>query len=177
MSDLPRETREQFNKIFIPHLVEWIGQQYPWHQQTDEEVLAVWSRALPEVEPNERVRLAIAKLVSDKIGLWRNKFAQQALEVLVNFWPHLPENSTSSRKAWVEWASQKYGKKDNIFKFCYREFEDAEYEDDESGQPVIGVFQSKLIASTLGTHLAAISSIPPQARSGEFPWAALVLSI
>ena len=37
----------------------------------------------------------------------------------------------------MEWASQKYGKKDKIFKFCYREFEDAEYEDDESGQPVV----------------------------------------
>ena len=64
MGDLPRETREQFNKIFIPYLVEWIGQQSPWHQQTDEEVIAAWARVLPEVELNERVRLAVAKLVS-----------------------------------------------------------------------------------------------------------------
>lgn len=65
MGDLPVNIRKMFNDVFLPYLIEWAGTQHPWHQQTDEEVMAVWKRVLPDESTLDNdVQVSIAKLVS-----------------------------------------------------------------------------------------------------------------
>jgi len=131
--------------------------------------------------------------VDDRLSHWRKKIGECGVDMIEELmFRNLSINGTENRASYCHWA---LSGDDSCQPFYYATYKEPE-SDDEEGQPVAkvrmlalivhlyyftihfqGVFQSPLIASIFGVHVAWLSSIEEGKRSPERPIGALVHSI
>ncbi|KAJ2923677.1 hypothetical protein H1R20_g13412, partial [Candolleomyces eurysporus] len=155
MSDIPRHLALNFTQLFLPKIYQLIANNYnPWYQIQASEICEIFSEVFPsEQSLSEDVSLLgiVAKLTTNAISTFRNKFANQALKTLENtVLPALPLIAGSDREGvqreWVQWA---LSGDESKRVFYYREYEELEPNED-AGQS--GVHVRRICKQALGFY-------------------------
>ncbi|KAH6901584.1 hypothetical protein BKA70DRAFT_1196875 [Coprinopsis sp. MPI-PUGE-AT-0042] len=195
--DMPKELAASFNKIFIPLVYQLIAcGSDPWYQPTDRDLEGLWAIASPDdvLYQDVEIRKIVSKLLltpihdadtRDAITSWRNKIGAHAIKCLETaVFAALPSGSGNelieTRQVYALWALQGGDRERNYY---YREIDDGvdlggnSSEESPQAPKKKGIFQSKLIASTLGVYFNSIAKLPSKNVSNNFPSAALVLAM
>ncbi|KAH6905749.1 hypothetical protein BKA70DRAFT_1225455 [Coprinopsis sp. MPI-PUGE-AT-0042] len=199
ISHLPVNLRVAFNSTFLPLVYQSVGHSdSPWLNPNLKVLCDLWKKTFPTKDAftdDATLKKVVETLTSNGIASWRHKFADHALTCLEEpVFGELPESDSvieaiETRRCYVEWCLDGGDRERN---FYYREVEYCEVDEVETGSPnsepaevitsgpVIrrrGIFQSKVIVSTLGVYYSSIATLTPgsELRSKAFPHAALVL--
>ncbi|KAH9013536.1 hypothetical protein EDB85DRAFT_1874808 [Lactarius pseudohatsudake] len=179
LGHLSTHLQTTFIEDFTPRLYDLFGTLKAWEQPTGADLQRLWKRVFPhekglDFETGDGV--IVLKLIEDRLSHWRKKFGERGLEALEEItFNDLPENDTTHRQWWCQWALS--GDDNSCRPFYYSTYEEPDLEVEGSKLTVKGIFQSPLIAAILGTHMACVYPIRDEDRLDRKPVGALVHSI
>ncbi|KAH9037117.1 hypothetical protein EDB85DRAFT_1888573 [Lactarius pseudohatsudake] len=179
LGHLSTHLQTTFIEDFTPRLYDLFGTLKAWEQPTGADLQRLWKRVFPHekgLDFQTGDGVIVLKLIEDRLSHWRKKFGERGLEALEEItFNDLPENDTTHRQWWCQWALS--GDDNSCRPFYYSTYEEPDLEVEGSKLTVKGIFQSPLIAAILGTHMACVYPIRDEDRLDRKPVGALVHSI
>ncbi|KAF9530755.1 hypothetical protein CPB83DRAFT_762607, partial [Crepidotus variabilis] len=174
-TDLPPQLQAAFSSSFVPRLRLLLGRAKPWDSPTANDLKSAWSSVFPGEVPldlQSDTGKIVKKLIEERVGNWRHKFASTALKYLEkSLLPNLPDDSKTKRAEYCVWA---VSKPDDKHPFFYSSIEFGE--SDQISRR--GIFQSSIIVETLAQHLNLILPLTLDPKNqNDWPHGALVMSI
>ncbi|KAH8986206.1 hypothetical protein EDB92DRAFT_1802076, partial [Lactarius akahatsu] len=178
LSHLSTHLQTTFVEYFTPHLYDLFGTLKVWEQPMRADLQRLWKRVFShEKGLNFQTgdSVIVLKLIEDHLSHWRKKFSKHRLEALEEItFNNLPENDTMHQQWWCQWALS--GDDNSCCPFYYSTYE-PDLEVEGSKLTVKGIFQSLLIATILGTHMACVYPIRNEDCLDRKPVSALIHSI